>query len=86
MSILRNCLRFKLAAERYSETGSVELIEKLAQLFQNYDYIPGHESGPGVSVYRAMNDGEVKSISEWRKKNRDRRRKNLEKIKKTKLI
>lgn len=86
MSIFKNSHWFKMAAERYSETGESELIEKLAQLFQNYDYIPGHDSGPGVSVYRAMNDKEVKSVSEWRKKNRKQRLKNLEKIKKTKLI
>ena len=39
-------------------------ISKLAQIFQNYDYVPGSESGPGSSVYRAMDDGKVKSVTE----------------------
>jgi len=47
--------------------------------YSNYDYIDdGSGEGPGTSVYRQMD--QVKSVDEWRRKMRDRRKKRLKKM------
>jgi len=82
MSLLKKSYAFFILCNEYAETGS---LEKYAQLFENYDYID-MPSGPGTSVYRDMTDGKTTSVSEWRKKKRKQRRKNLKRIRNQKML
>lgn len=81
VTLWKKCYAFYLLSTELAETGS---FDKYAQLFQNYDYID-LSSGPGTSVYRDMTDGKVKSVSEWKKKKRKQRKKNIERILNQKL-
>jgi hypothetical protein len=73
--IVKRCYIFELLCKEYA-TGNRT---KLAQLFQNYDYVDC-PSGPGTSVYKDMTDGKTESIPEWRKKNKKRQKENEKKI------
>lgn len=67
------CSEFMDAAERELS------IYKKAQLFRNHD-LTDNSSGPGSSVYTQMNEGKVRSVSEFRKKNIKRRKKQIKKL------
>lgn len=52
--------------------------KKTAQLFRNFDYGEDAPSGPGLSFYSEL--GKYKSVSDWRKARRKRRKKLLKNI------
>lgn len=78
MSILKKSQIFRRESEK--------VLVSESQFFNNYDYAEDSDSGPGMSVFHQMIDGKIKSIKEWRNKNKKKQKENQEKIKATKLI
>lgn len=73
--IVNRCYVFETLCNEYLRGDR----KKVAQIFQNYDYVDC-PSGPGVSVYTDLTNGKTNSIPEWRKKHQKRQKENEKKI------